>query len=474
MQSENFDNRFREAADHHHPNYDETAWAKMESLLDEHMPVEKKKKRRFLFFFLLFIFAGGTTWILVDKPWEDHTNITKATTTSPSSTAASAENSSDFSEPANESENLKQQSSASSSPTEVQIQSPNHSNEQENDDPKTLPGNISKNALEEKSNFNVSTSKGTIGFRKKISSDHEDDTDGLKTDEKIIFDAKGAGISKNLKSGTEKESTNINEGESKTPEARSAELSGNESEVSQQNEKMAEDEKDPEGQKKTDEPVKEETEKKDDNAKQASQKKNRTSNFFLHFGAAPDISMVKMKGAGPTRIAFGLGLGYTFKERLTIRTGLYSAKKLYSAQPSDYKPGVPLPNPDYLVRIDADCDVYEIPVLLTYNLKSGRNYNFFAGGGLSSYLMKKESYDYVYKYPGDDTEHKYNWSMKDKNKHLFSVATLSAGYERKIGKRVTLIGEPYVKFPLSGIGAGKVSLNSAGVLVSITYSPFGR
>ena len=34
MQFEEFDNKAKEAADHHHPAYDEQAWTKMQKLLD--------------------------------------------------------------------------------------------------------------------------------------------------------------------------------------------------------------------------------------------------------------------------------------------------------------------------------------------------------------------------------------------------------------------------------------------------------
>ena len=47
MQSDFFDNKVKEAADHHHPAYDEQAWGRMEKMLDEHLPREKKKRRGF-------------------------------------------------------------------------------------------------------------------------------------------------------------------------------------------------------------------------------------------------------------------------------------------------------------------------------------------------------------------------------------------------------------------------------------------
>ena len=54
MQSEDFDKKIKEAAEHHHPAYDEKAWDKMEKKLDKHMPTEKDDRRRVFFFLLLF------------------------------------------------------------------------------------------------------------------------------------------------------------------------------------------------------------------------------------------------------------------------------------------------------------------------------------------------------------------------------------------------------------------------------------
>ena len=64
MQFEDFDKKIKEAAEHHHPAYDEMAWDKMEKLLDKHLPQKEDKKRRFIFFLLLFLFLGGAVIII--------------------------------------------------------------------------------------------------------------------------------------------------------------------------------------------------------------------------------------------------------------------------------------------------------------------------------------------------------------------------------------------------------------------------
>jgi hypothetical protein len=91
--------------------------------------------------------------------------------------------------------------------------------------------------------------------------------------------------------------------------------------------------------------------------------------------------------------------------------------------------------------------------------------------GISSFIMKKESYDYQYKTPAGQTWN-YLKEISNENKHFFSVLTLSGGYQYKINNRISLIAEPYIKLPLKGIGYGAIKLNSAGLLFTAAVKPF--
>jgi hypothetical protein len=51
MQFEEFDDKIKEAAENHHPAYDENAWARMEVLLNKHLPQENDRRRRFILFY---------------------------------------------------------------------------------------------------------------------------------------------------------------------------------------------------------------------------------------------------------------------------------------------------------------------------------------------------------------------------------------------------------------------------------------
>jgi hypothetical protein len=125
-------------------------------------------------------------------------------------------------------------------------------------------------------------------------------------------------------------------------------------------------------------------------------------------------------------------------------------------------------------KVDADCRVYEIPLSLSYHIGRSSKQNLFVSAGISSYLMKKETYNYYYKYTATGPTVTRKYSISDKNNHYFSVFNLSAGFQKNIGSSISVMAEPYIKIPLSGVGFGKVKLNSGGVLFSVNIRPFNR
>ncbi|MGB5027231.1 MAG: hypothetical protein WBO38_01940, partial [Chitinophagaceae bacterium] len=126
----------------------------------------------------------------------------------------------------------------------------------------------------------------------------------------------------------------------------------------------------------------------------------------------------------------------------------------------------------YLEKVDADCKVYELPLTFSYNFGRTKQQHWFASAGISSYLMKTEAYNYFYKTSPLGPTVNRKWGIENKNKHLFSVLGISAGYQRNLSKSLSIIAEPYLKLPMSGVGYGKVKLNSAGLLFSIAVKPF--
>ena len=192
--------------------------------------------------------------------------------------------------------------------------------------------------------------------------------------------------------------------------------------------------------------------------------------FSLHFSFGPDVSAVGMSNPGQVQLQYGIGAGYAITKNLTVRAGFYAGDKKYTADSSDYHNSYSIAN---LEKVDADCFVYEIPVNLVYQFNPVKKHSWFISGGVSSYIMKKETYGYYYRNTWNQPQY-YSRTYKNENKHLFSVIGLSGGYQYAISSKLNLLAEPYIKFPVSGIGAGKVKLNNTGVLFTIGYKPFSK
>lgn len=194
----------------------------------------------------------------------------------------------------------------------------------------------------------------------------------------------------------------------------------------------------------------------------------------ISFSTGPDLSVIGMTKTGDWKMQYGIGIGYSISERVQLRTGFLISRKLYYADSSDYNP--PKGFWDYypnLQKIDANCLVYEIPLNVVYTFPSAKKHQWFVSGGLSSYLMKQETYEYYYKDPSGQDRYRER-TINNENDHILSILHLSGGYQYKFNDKLSLMAEPYTKLPLGGVGFGKVKLNNTGVLFTVGYKPFGK
>jgi hypothetical protein len=474
MQSEDFDKRVRDAAENHHPQYNERAWNGMEKLLNKHMPVEKDR-RRFAFFILLavLLIGGGTAWMLIARPWDRDKNVVAGEKT----VAETKKN--------NDNQTTSQLPSTQSTDpgntqgkTETVAGNTNNNNNNNNNtdqpvvDSRTDIGNTPAPGTQPATNAGIISTKTTnprttAGQTNGNNSELFDVAQSGGNKEKRKRPAAKENVTK------EKEVTTIlpnkepvtDKGTVVVPPVTAP---GNATTKTTTAPVVTDTPKEPVTDKdvaKTEEPA----EKKKEAVTKAEQKKKNQPKNSLAFtvSGGGDISSVRFKNGGKMQSVFGAGFSYSFRDKLVIRSGFYTGHKLYTAMPGDYKVAAGIPT-NYLVKINADCQVYEIPLGVAYNFgKAGGKQNVFAATSLSTFLMKEENYDYVYEYPAGVFV-TYPWDYKDKNKHIFSVLTLSAGYTRNLGKRISLSAEPYAKIPLTGIGQGRVKLNNMGVLFTIS------
>lgn len=471
MQFEDFDNRIKEAADNHHPTYDEKAWDKMEALLDKHMPQPGKKRRRFFFFWLfaLLVLGSGAAWFLLEKPWQEEEPVTAVAPVGsekntdgriiPGSTASSAT-----------------ENGTVASPLKNAVTN-NTANTNSDGSSVTTATDADKKIIE--------AGAGPLSDQKRLV---QPAGNGLDKEAEQLIRTGSPGISKRKTPVNDKAIVSVNVPDKmaepvslQKKETPSINTTGDPATVVSDSKPVSEgapvlvneEKKTATATSAIAEPKAEAPAATEPVAKKPAKKKKEKSPFFISVSAGPDVSAAGTSAIGKTKLLTGAGLGYTFKNRLTLRTGFYMTNKVYTASPEQYKPGTPIPGRQYLTKIDADCKVYEIPLSLLYNFSRSEKQGFFAGVAVSSLVMKKEDYDYVYNYPGQPA-YTNRHTVNNENRHLFSILTLSGGYQCKLSNTFSVAAEPYVNIPLTGVGLGNIKLSGAGILFSVQVQPFTR
>lgn len=198
-------------------------------------------------------------------------------------------------------------------------------------------------------------------------------------------------------------------------------------------------------------------------------KQQQTKGFYYGILASPDISTVK--GQRVANVGYGLGVivGYRLSERLAIETGVLWDRKYYYSK-GDYFSTKKLPVQSYVHITDVDgwCNMYELPLNVRYFFANGKKSSWYVNAGVSSYLMKKESYDYRYTRYGQPGA--MSWDYDNATKNWFNIIHAGIGWERRAGVLGTLRVEPYLKASVGGVGIGSLPLTSFGLNVGITRS----
>lgn len=419
--------KIQEAPERYQPVYDEASWADMQRLLDEHLP-QKKNRRRIIFLILLALlpFIG----IYVGYKFKNRGTVpisASSISTAPTSSLKVPE--------VNRPAKTITESQTNSEPNQPNGSSNNHQN---SNTKITGTGNryIQKQSLSQHKTL-IKNQNNKIDIA--IAGNSQVNTAGKKTSEETSSPDSDSHVVPGTTTDIRNNVTTDSLLASKQPNVAGK---SNNKDTSKNKSMMT-----------------------------AVKGNNRFKHYWIISAASgPDISAVKLDNTGKITLQYGVQLGYAISQRFTLHTGFFISKKIYSVDADEYHGQGSYYN-NYLQSIDANCKVYEIPLMASYNFARTKKGGWFASAGLSSYFMKKESYDFLYKYPGGAT-YTDNYTISNKNKHYFSIIDISAGYDRVISKRISIAAEPYMKFPVTGIGNGKIKLNSAGVLFSVNIKPF--
>jgi cytoskeletal protein RodZ len=190
--------------------------------------------------------------------------------------------------------------------------------------------------------------------------------------------------------------------------------------------------------------------------------------FSFAIVAGLDATTVKFRYADKASASGGIIIGYHLNNNWSIHTGGLYTRKNYKMDGRDFKAPAGSWVANYkLETVDGFCTMWEIPLLARYTFDTKTKTRAFVSGGLSSYLMTRENYNYFYYFNGSPVRRNANYP--DGKTHPFSILKLSAGWIRETHKSSSLVVEPFANLPLSGLGFGSAKLSSFGIYFSYQF-----
>jgi hypothetical protein len=449
----NLDRLAREAADEFQPDDSLHSWEKLKPGLDRELPEKKEKKRRLIFFVFFFLLVGGG---IVSALWLNGSGAKQPTNVTDKA-------------PAPATAPVDKPSSDVTANTSAPVTKPQTSVDIVTNDVAT---NTSRSITPKRIDLRVNVGKQNQTTRRNNTVTKQDIVSNITND-----------ISKNIISKNE-----VSKDVTKTNAVKNQPDASKEIKTDASKEQPVTDDKTPVEDK--NKPV---TENKTSSTKEqpaitektAITKAKATSNSRnpsvaasrWEFGAvyAPDISTVKFTHTQKPGTNVGLMVGYNISRRFTVQAGAIYTIKNYKSRGSDYHPPKGYWT-EYvkLESVTADCDMWDIPINLRYNLVPKHRSNLFVSTGLSSYFMGSEDYDYRYYYANNPNPMSRYRTYDTNSKHWASILNFSIGYERQISKSFSIQAEPFFKQPLKGVGFGNVKLNSTGIYFSVKYKPVSK
>ncbi len=192
--------------------------------------------------------------------------------------------------------------------------------------------------------------------------------------------------------------------------------------------------------------------------------------LYLGITAGPQVNQVK--GQGFTQIGFSTGIltGYRFTKEISVETGILYSKKHYFSDGKYFdmsKTGSTMPVNMNVISLKGSSDIFEIPLEFKYDFVAKNKSNWFITSGVSSYLLTKESNEYLTLISG--VLQNMNTNYASNRGYFLATLNFSIGNELKIGNNQSKIRiEPYLQMPIHGIGIGAMPVYSVGLHLGIT------
>jgi hypothetical protein len=192
---------------------------------------------------------------------------------------------------------------------------------------------------------------------------------------------------------------------------------------------------------------------------------------FLYLGliAGPQFNQVNDQGLSHTGWSLGLLAGWQISQKLSLESGVNFTLKQYNTRGEYFnmqEVSGSMPTGMEIVSLNGKSYVTEIPLMIKYDVLTSGNSRIFVSGGISSYILTKETNQYNAMLNGSPEKMTGNYTKT--SSYYTASANFSAGYENQIGHGIRMRIVPYVQIPMAGVGVGSLHILSAGLNLGIT------
>jgi hypothetical protein len=194
---------------------------------------------------------------------------------------------------------------------------------------------------------------------------------------------------------------------------------------------------------------------------------NSRPQFAIGVLASSDLNGVNSSFA-QSRVGtnFGATFAITLGNKWTISTGGNYAIKPYLTGFNNYHTTHQFATTP--TSVEANCRMLDIPLNVNYQVYSHYLNKITLGTGLSSYFMLRE--DYKFNYDGAYAPASSTFSVINKNHNILSVLNIDATYTHQVNSKMGVTVQPYLKVPLSDVGASQVRLQTTGVALGLSWN----
>jgi len=195
--------------------------------------------------------------------------------------------------------------------------------------------------------------------------------------------------------------------------------------------------------------------------------------FSFGVTLSPDLSAVGISGYSKPGTRLGAFLSGSLSNRFSLRTGAVLTQNIYRATGEQYNPNVGSYS-GWITPESAkgECKLIDIPFSLRYDILQRERNRWFLTGGLTTYIMLNEKYEFQYNNPQPNAMD--GWQSDKTSAHILGLINLSTGYEHFLAPGWSFQVEPFVNIPITGIGWGKVDLYSVGTYFTIKRNFYRR